>query len=185
MYALRKYFLNYAEKATGKTSSWSPSRNSDARRGEFGQWHRPRGSRGDVCRRGAVKGYGQATPAACSVAAPANPCRGSPAAHDQRRHLRHHVAAGFAEGAGTVIPSPRATCAARLITVRPRRGHRKHLGATQSQLNNIIPVTPTPAKDCSTAESRPWMARPSGANSESSDATESKDKTCRSQQGGK
>ncbi len=142
MYALRKYFMNYADKATwdntvvvtltefGRTSVENTDRGTDHAEGGV-----------MYVSGGGVKGYGQGNASGvfgCSASEPL-PWKPGPRTTSGAT-CGTMFAAGFAEGAGTVNPVT-AGYLRRSIDFRSVLGEviRKHLGATQGQLNNIIP----------------------------------------------
>jgi uncharacterized protein (DUF1501 family) len=142
MYGLRKYFLNYADKATwdnlvvvtlsefGRTSVENSDKGTD--HAEAGVMY---------VAGGGVKGYGQGNASGVFGCSPSEPVAWKPGPRTTSGATCGTMfAAGFAEGAGTVNPVT-AGYLRRSIDYRSVLGEviRKHLGATQNQLNNIIP----------------------------------------------
>ena len=142
MYALRKYFQNYADKATwdnivvvtlsefGRTSAENSDNGTD--HAEAGVMY---------VAGGGVKGYGKGNATGVFGCSPSEPVPWKPGPRTTNGGTCGTMfAAGFAEGAGTVNPVT-AGYLRRSIDYRSVLGEviRKHLGATQNQLNNIIP----------------------------------------------
>ena len=142
MYALRKYFMLYADKATwdnlvvvtlsefGRTSVENSDKGTD--HAEAGVMY---------VAGGAVKGYGQGNASGVFGCSPSEPVPWKPGPRTTNAVTCGTMfAAGFSESAVTVNPVT-AGYLRRAIDYRSVLGEviRKHLGATQNQLNNIIP----------------------------------------------
>ena len=142
MYAIRKYFMLNADKATwdnlvvvtlsefGRTSVENSDKGTD--HAEAGVMY---------VAGGGVKGYGQGNASGVFGCSPSEPLAWKPGPLTTNGGTCGTMfAAGFAEGAGTVTPVT-AGYLRRAIDYRSVLGEviRKHLGATQNQLNNIIP----------------------------------------------
>lgn len=142
MYALRKYFMNYADKATWENLvvvTLSEFGRTSAENSDNGTDHAEAGVM--YVAGGAVKGFGQGNASGVFGCSPSEPVPWKPGPRTTNGGTCGTMfAAGFPEGAGTVNPVT-AGYLRRSIDYRSVLGEiiRKHLGATQSQLNNIIP----------------------------------------------
>lgn len=142
MYALRKYFTRYADKATWDNTvviTFSEFGRTSVENNDAGTDHAEAGVM--YVAGGAVKGYNTTNPYGvfgCSASEPL-PWKPGPRTTSGAT-CGTMFAAGFAEGAGTVNPVT-AGYLRRSTDYRSVLGEviRKHLGATQNQLNRIIP----------------------------------------------
>jgi uncharacterized protein (DUF1501 family) len=152
MYALRKYFTNYADKATWENTivvTLSEFGRTSRENSDDGTDHAEAGVM--FVAGGAVKGYGQGNTYGvfgCSD----NPTDESIVWKPGPRTTQASTcgtmfAAGFAESASTVNPTS-AGYLRRSCDYRSVLGEiiRKHLGATQNQVNRIIPAYANPGE---------------------------------------
>lgn len=142
MYALRKYFLNHADKATWENVvvvTLSEFGRTSVENSDNGTDHAEAGVM--YVAGGGVKGYGQGNASGVFGCSPSEPAPWKPGPRTTNGGTCGTMfAAGFAEGAATVNPVT-AGYLRRSIDYRSVLGEviRKHLGATQNQLNQIIP----------------------------------------------
>ena len=143
MYALQKYFTRYADKATWDNTiviTFSEFGRTSVENNDAGTDHAEAGVM--YVAGGAVKGYGSTNGNGvfgCSPSEIVAPWKPGPRTTSGAT-CGTMFAAGFAEGAGTVNPVT-AGYLRRSVDYRSVLGEviRKHLGATQNQLNRIIP----------------------------------------------
>ena len=142
MYALRKYFIRYADKATWENTvvvTFSEFGRTSVENNDAGTDHAEAGVM--YVAGGAVKGYGSTNGSGVFGCSPSEVAPWKPGPRTTSGATCGTMfAAGFAEGAGTVNPVT-AGYLRRSIDYRSVLGEviRKHLGATQNQLNRIIP----------------------------------------------
>jgi hypothetical protein len=142
MYALRKYFLRYADKATWDNTivvTFSEFGRTSVENNDAGTDHAEAGVM--YVAGGGVKGYGSTNGNGVFGCSPVDNVPWKPGPRTTSGATCGTMfAAGFAEGAGTVNPVT-AGYLRRSIDYRSVLGEviRKHLGATQNQLNRIIP----------------------------------------------
>jgi uncharacterized protein (DUF1501 family) len=142
MYALRKYFTRYADKATWENTivvTFSEFGRTSVENNDAGTDHAEAGVM--YVAGGAVKGYGSTNGNGVFGCSPSDIVPWKPGPRTTNGGTCGTMfAAGFAEGAGTVNPVT-AGYLRRSTDYRSVLGEviRKHLGATQNQLNRIIP----------------------------------------------
>jgi hypothetical protein len=149
MYALRKYFLNYADKATWDNTivvTLSEFGRTSVENSDDGTDHAEAGVM--FVGGGAVRGYGQGNPSGvfgCS-AAETVPWKPGPRTTNLST-CGTMFAAGFAESSSTINPAT-AGYLRRAFDFRSILGEviRDHLGASQEQLNRIIPGYANPGE---------------------------------------